>query len=103
MSPVPLQAFLLTLLTGAAAAADSHYFGLAVPDRPEPFQPALWKESTQGSAPLAFTNPSFSPDARRFAITAVRSHQGQIALELYESQFDGRNWETAIEQKVPWR
>jgi TolB protein len=70
-------------------AADARFLGLAIPETPQPFAPAV----LSGLAPLVATNPAFSPDLRTFAFTAASFEKpGQVALSIHVSTFDGQRW-----------
>jgi Tol biopolymer transport system component len=70
-------------------SADARFFGLGIPDSPQPFSPAMLAELS----PLVATNPAFSPDFRTFAFTTARfGKPGEVALSIHVSRFDGERW-----------
>lgn len=72
-----------------AQATDARFFGLSIPDSPQPFSPTLLADL----APLVATNPAFSPDFRTFAFTAASFEKPkQVALSIHVSRFDGQRW-----------
>jgi Tol biopolymer transport system component len=79
----PIAAVLLVI------AADLRFFGLGVPDSPQPFAPGVFADLS----PVSATNPAFSPDFGTFAFTGVTIEKpGQVTLAIHVSKYDGQRW-----------